>query len=125
MRFRSLLVATLIVSLLAASPAWAQQHVVNRADLRQSMVDKAASDAAKRDVIRDVLRHDAARDVADRYNLDLSQAERAIATLDGEQLESLAASAQLVDTELAGEQTYITISLTVLLLIVIIVLLID
>ena len=125
MPFRSLLVATLIVSLLAASPAWAQQSVVSQADLRQAMTDKAAADAASRDLIRSVLRHDAARAVADRYQLDLSRAEQAVATLDGEQLAAMASSATLIDKELSGEATYVTISLTALLLIVILILLID
>lgn len=125
MPFRSLLVATLIVSLLAASPAWAQQSVVSQADLRQAMTDKAAADAASRDLIRAVLRHDAARAVADRYQLDLSHAEQAVATLDGEQLAAMASSAAFIDKELSGEATYVTISLTALLLIVILILLID
>ena len=125
MRFRSLLAVTLIVSLLSVSPAWAQQHVVSRADLRASMTDKAADDEAKRDVLRAVLRHEAARELADRYELDLTRAERAVATLDGQELAALASSATLVDKDLSGEATTVTLSLTALLLIIIIILLID
>lgn len=125
MRIRSCLVAALIVSLLSASPALAQQRVVSRADLRAAMVDKATTEESQRDTLRAVLRHEAARDVAARYDLDLTRADRAIATLDGQQLASLAASAAFVNDELSGEATTVTLSLTALLLIIIIILLID
>ena len=126
MRFRAHLIGILAISLLlATSPARAQQHVISGADLQQAMVDKAAADAASRDLVRSVLRHDAARDLAERLSLDLTRAERAAATLSGEELAALAATAHAVQNELSGEQTYVTISLTALLLIIIILLLID
>jgi hypothetical protein len=125
MRFRIQLIGLLIVSLLAASPAWAQQHVVSQSDLQQAMIDKAASDAASRELVLSVLRHEAARDVAERMSLDLTRAEQAVATLDGEQLAAVAASAQVVDAELSGEATYVTLSLTALLLIIIIIILVT
>ena len=126
MRFRGHLIGLLIGALLlATSPARAQQHVISGADLQQAMVDKAEAERANRDLVRSVLRHDGARQVADRFSLDLTRAEQAVATLDGEELAAVAATAQTVESELAGEQTYVTISLTALLLIIIILLLID
>jgi hypothetical protein len=125
MRFRAHVIGLVIGSLLlAASPSWAQQHVISGADLEQAMIDKAAADAASRDLVRSVLDHDAARNLAERMSLDLTRAERAVATLEGEELAALAATAQAVDTELSGEAQYVTISVTALLLIIIIVLLI-
>jgi hypothetical protein len=60
-------IGVLIVSLLlAASPVRAQQHVISAADLEQAMVDKAAADAASRDLVRFVLRHDMARAAAEQ-----------------------------------------------------------
>jgi hypothetical protein len=123
MRSRVPVIALIILSLLAASPAWAQQHVTSPSDLRAAMLDKAAADDARRQLVRAVLRHDLAQQVADRFALDLTQAERAVATLDGEELASVAASARFVDAHLSGEASTITISLTTLLLVIIIIIL--
>jgi hypothetical protein len=125
MRFRVHVIGVLVVSLLlAASPVRAQQHVISAADLQQAMVDKAAADEASRDLVRSVLRHDVARSVAERLSLDLTRAEQAVATLEGEELAAVAATAETVDRELSGEQQYVTISLTALLIIIILILLI-
>jgi len=112
-----------ILALLAASPAWARQHVTGTADLRAAMLEKAAADEANRQLVRSVLRHDLAQLVADRLALDLTRAERAVATLEGEELVSVAASARVVDVQLSGEASTITISLTTLLLVIIIIIL--
>jgi hypothetical protein len=89
MRFRSHLVGLLVVSLLlATSPAQAQQHVISSSDLQQSMIEKAAADASSRELVASVLRHESARDVAARLSLDLTKAQQAVATLDGEELAS-------------------------------------
>ena len=126
MQVRGHLIGLLIVALLlATSPARAQQHVISSADLQQAMMDKAAADAANRDLVRSVLRLEGAREVAARFGLDVTRAEQAVATLDGDELTAVAATAQTVENELAGEQTYVTISLTALLLIIILILLID
>ena len=126
MRFRAPLIGILVIALLAAtSPARAQQHVISSAGLQQAMLAKAEADEASRDLVRSVLRHESAKAVAERLSLDLTQAEQAVAALDGDELAAVAATAQAVDTELSGEQTYVTISLTALLLIIIILLLID
>lgn len=123
MRSRVPVIVLMILALLAASPAWAQQHVTGTSDLRAAMLDKAAADDANRQVIRAVLRHDLAQQVADRFALDLTEAERAAATLEGEELASVAASARVVDAQLSGEANTITISLTTLLLVIIIIVL--
>jgi len=123
MRCRHLTIVVLIVSLLAATPGWAQQSVVTRADLNAAMAGKTAQEDADRALVRSVLRDERVRQVAENLSLDITRAEEAVATLSGDDLETAAASARAIQQDLAGAASTVTISLTVALLIIIIIIL--
>jgi hypothetical protein len=124
MTARTVVALTLILSFLSMSPAWAQQSVISPGDLRAAMAEKAEADEARRSQVLDVLQHESIRDLAASIGVDLSTAESAVATLDGQDLAAAATSANLIQNALAGEASTVTISLTTLLLIIIIVLLV-
>jgi hypothetical protein len=124
MTARTVVALTLILSFLSMSPAWAQQSVISPGDLRAAMAEKAEADEARRSQVLDVLQHESLRDLAASIGVDLSTAESAVATLDGQDLAAAATSANLIQNALAGEASTVTISLTTLLLIIIIVLLV-
>ena len=125
MRQRSAIVVLLIVSLLTASPAWAQQGVVTPADLRAAMAEKAALDDARRDLVVSVLRDEQVRQLAASLSLDLTRAEQAVAMLADDELEAAAETARAlqIQTDLAGGASTVTLSVTTLLLIIIIIIL--
>jgi RecG-like helicase len=112
-----------MTALLFASPAWAQQRVVTSVDLRTAMAEKAARDAERRELVVSVLRDEEVRQLAARLSLDLTRAERAVATLSDEDLAAAAETARVMQQDLAGEGHTVTISITTLLLIIIIIIL--
>ena len=123
MRNRSSIVAMLTACLLSASPMSAQQSVLKPADLRAAMVEKAATDAARRDLVVSVLRDEEVQQIARDLSLDLTRAEQAVSTLSDKDLEAAAAAAGALQKDLTGEADSVTISITTLLLLVIIVIL--
>jgi CHASE3 domain sensor protein len=82
------------------------------------------ADAAARNTIKELLARDEVREVAGRAGLDLKRANAAVDTLEGTELQEMAARAATADAALAGGKNItITISLVALLLIIIIVIL--
>jgi hypothetical protein len=124
-RVRALITWLTVGALLVASPAWAQQHVVDSTILQQAIAAERDADAANRQVIERVLARPDVQVVAGKLGLDIKDARTAIAGLSGEELAAVAQSAQAAEADLAGGQSRtVTISLTTLLLIIIIVILI-
>jgi len=76
-------------------------------------VSGAAADRA--DVLR-VLENPAVKETAARAGIDLRQAASAVATIDSQQLGALAAQARQAEQALAGGQSKITISTTVIII---------
>lgn len=113
----------LLPVMLAASPAFAAQHVVDAAALQRALAARNAAEEAQRAEVRRVLDRDEVRALAARMGLDLADARSAVGTLSGVQLAQAAERAQAVDVALAGGATTVVISLTTLLLILIIVIL--
>jgi len=109
---------------LQAVPARAEQGVVGTADLDQALRARVASESASRDTIKQLLARDEVREVAGRAGLDLKRANAAVDTLQGSELQQMAARAAAADVALAGGRNgTITISFVALLLIIIIVIL--
>ena len=79
----------------------------------QQHVSSAATDRA--DVLR-VLEHPAVKEVASQVGIDLRRAASAIATVDGQQLEALATQARQAEQALAGGQSRVIISTTVIII---------
>jgi hypothetical protein len=84
-------------------------------------VSGIASDRA--DVLR-VLEHPAVKEVASRAGIDLRRAASAVSAVDGEQLASLAAQARQAEQALAGGQSRVTISTTVIIIALLVLILI-
>jgi protein-disulfide isomerase-like protein with CxxC motif len=113
----------LLPVMLAASPAFAAQRVVDAAALQRALAAQSAAEEAQRAEVRRVLDRTEVQELAARMGLDLADARSAVATLSGVQLAQAAERAQAVDVAIAGGQATIVISLTTLLLILIIVIL--
>jgi hypothetical protein len=102
-----------------------QLHVVDQSAIEQALAERAAETSAKRQAIRTALEQPDVVRVANQLGLDVARAEAAVATLDGAELNQLAAQAQAVNDELAGGQTirmnvfWIIIGLLVLILIIV------
>ena len=122
---RALITWLTVGALLVASPAWAQQHVVDSAVMQDAIARQSAVDAANRRVVERVLARPDVQVVAARLGLDIKDARTAIAGISGDELAAVAQTAWAADTDLAGGQNpTITISVVVLLLIIIIVILV-
>ncbi len=113
----------LLPVMLAASPAFAAQRVVDAAALQRALAAQSAAEEATRADVRRVLDRAEVQALAARMGLDLGDARSAVATLSGVQLAQAAERAQAVDVALAGGAATVVISLTSLLLILIIVIL--
>ena len=115
----------LLPAFLISTPAFAQQsRVVDAALMNQALANKAASETAQRDLVRRVLDRSDAREVAANLGLSVAQANSAVDTLSGSELNTLAQHAAAVEANaLAGGANTIVISVTTLLLVLIIVIL--
>ncbi len=116
----------LVVLLVAPGPALAAQAVsgvVTPLELDASLQSRLDSDAAARRSLQALLLREDVRSLAAGYGLEARRAADAVATLQGEELRSLAQQAAAIDAQLAGGDPYIRISLIAALLIVIIIIL--
>ena len=100
-------VLALLFTLAIGLPVSAQQHVADQATLDQVVADHVRQKADDREAIRRVLK------IA---GLDLKRAETAVATLDDAEVSLLAAQARAVNDALAGGQSTVTISTTVIII---------
>jgi hypothetical protein len=74
-----------------------------------------AATEAERDRVLHLLRRSDVRTLAGDVGLDLRRAESAVSTLEGQELTQLATQAQRVEGALAGGQSNVTISTTMLI----------
>ncbi len=99
---------------------------VSQAQLDEALATKLRSEDAARDTLRQLLQRQDVRELAKGYGLDARQAEAAVGTLQGEELQRLAAQAAAVNAQLAGgDEVVVRMSLVALLLVVIIVILLT
>jgi hypothetical protein len=123
------LACLLIAAPLLALPAGVsaqQAHVTDRASLDRAVAERGRTSSTERESIQRLLDRPEVRDVAERYNLDISRVQAGAATLHGPDLERVAAQARAVESAfVAGDTiTITTTTLIILLLLVIIVILI-
>ena len=110
-------VLTLLAAVVIPFPVAAQErHVVDETMLDQAVADHVRQTADEREAIRRVLANEEVRKLAEGVGLDLTRAEAAIATLDETELGPVAAQAQAVNDALAGGQSSVTISTTVIII---------
>jgi hypothetical protein len=116
--------ALLLCFMIVAGPARAQQ-IVPQGAIDQALTEKAADTAGKRQAIKSALAQPEVQRIAKSLGLDIVRAEASVGTLDGADLDRIAAQAQLVNEEVAGGQTvrlnllWIIIGLLVLLIILV------
>lgn len=119
----SALTLALVVSLVTASGLIGQEsHVVDRAELDRATAERTVAEDARRDAIRSILQRPEVRSVAETHGLDITRAEDAVATLEGEALAGAFQQAQRIDEALAGGADAVVISTTTLIIALLIVL---
>jgi hypothetical protein len=117
----SLLAMVAPVALAADDP----KSIVSQADLNAALSKRVNDTQAARDTVKNLLRRDDVRALAEGYGLDARRAETAVDTLQGGELQALATQAAQLDAQLAGGDVVISVSLIALLLIIIIVILLT
>lgn len=126
MQFAQKTLAIVLSLVFMVGSAGAQQsHVVDPGSIDRALAGRAEDTAAKHQSIRTALQQREVRRIADRVGLDIARAEAASATLDGAELDQLAAQARLVNEAIAGGQTvtlnllWVIIGLLILLIILV------
>lgn len=98
-------------------PAHAQtSHAARQSALDAAVQDHVAASAADRETVLRLLERPEVQAIAGDIGLDLRRAETAVSTLDGQQLTDLAAQARQAEQALAGGQSSITISTTLIII---------
>jgi hypothetical protein len=107
-----------LFSLVALAPRANAQtsHAAPPSAIDAALQEKVSGTSADREVVLRLLDRSEVKELAGDVGLDLRRAHDAIATLDGQELTELAAQARQVDESLAGGQSRITISTTLLII---------
>jgi hypothetical protein len=117
MRSFVLSLAVLLTLTAAASPVAAQtSHAAPQSALDAALQQHARTVDADRETVRRLLERREVRDLADGMGLDLRRADAAVAALGAEELATLAAQARQAEAGLAGGQSSITISTTLIII---------
>lgn len=116
MRTSVSILAILLTVLTAVPRVHAQSHAATSSAIDAALQQHVSSTAADRaDVLR-VLEHSAVQEVAGQVGVDLRRAASAVATLDGQELATLAAQARQAEQALAGGQSRVVISTTMIII---------
>lgn len=106
-------------------PVHAQSsHAAPVSSLENAVLEHAATAESDRDVVLRVLVRPDVVALAGDLGIDLRRAENAIRTLDGDQLTGLAAQARQAEQDLAGGQSRVTISTTLIIIALLVIILI-
>jgi hypothetical protein len=116
MRQSTSILAILLMVVTLAPRAHAQSSVASQAMLDAAVQQHVATTEANRAAVLRVLEHPDVKAVAGRVGVDLRTAAQAIATLDGQELQTLTAQANQVDEALAGGQSRVVISTTLIII---------
>jgi hypothetical protein len=119
-------VLVILLSLVVAVPRLQAQtpHAASQSAIDAALQQHVATAAADRADLLRVLSNPEVKAVADKAGLDLRRATTAVASLDGQELTQLAAQARQVDQALAGGQSKITISTTMIIIALLVLILI-
>ena len=117
MRLFVSLVAVLLVVTAAVPRLQAQTvHSAPQAALDAAVQQHIDAAAADREAVQRVLEHSDVKAIAGRAGIDLRRATAAVSTLQGDDLARVAAQARQVETSLAGGQSKITVSTTLIII---------
>jgi len=123
MRTPTTILAILLVLVTAVPRAHAQSATASQAVLDAAVQQHVASTEAERSAVLRVLAQPEVKAVTGRVGVDVTKAEQAISTLDGEELHALSAQAAQVEQSLAG-QGNVTISTTMIIIALLVIILI-
>ena len=116
MRKSTSIVAILLMAVTLAPRVQAQTGVASQALLDAAVQQHVATTEANRATVLRVLDHPDVKAVAGRLGVDLRTAADAVSTLDGQDLQTLTAQANQVDEVLAGGQSKVVLSTTVIII---------
>jgi hypothetical protein len=117
----------ILIALFVVSPAPAQEtHAAPQAALDAALQQHADTDtsAADREMIQRLLDREDVKAIAGQAGLDLRRAQSAVATLEGTDLAEVAVQARQAEQALAGGQSRITISTTLIIIALLVIILI-
>ena len=122
--FRRILCGTLAV-MLSAPAAWAQQtHVINQSALDQAVQQRVSQDQADRDAIRTFLQNPQVKSVVAKAGWSVAKAEKAVSTLQGDELRQAASQARTVNQDLAGGATVVITTTTIIIILLVVIIII-
>ena len=112
---RSLLPVALAI-LVAVPRVSAQVHVAGQQALDAAVQQHVSATDQDRETVRLFLQRSEVRAIAGKYGVDIRRAESAVAAMQAADLASVAAQARQADEALAGGQSKITISTTMIII---------
>ena len=122
---RRLLVAPLILLILTAAPALAdQRHLVDSSQLAATVGEHVAQQDADRAALREALGRTEVKNVAATLGVDLTRAAAAVDTMSGTDLSRAADAARQVNHQLVGGASTVVISTTTIIIVLLVVILI-
>ena len=125
MRTTVSIVAILLMVFTAMPRLHAQSsHAASQSALDAAVSEHVVSASAEREAILRVLGRSEVKSVAAKAGIDLRRATGAVATLDGEDLARVASEARQVEQALAGGQSRIVISTTLVIIALLVLILI-
>lgn len=116
--------AVCLMVLIAAPVARAQQHVVDKSALEQTIKNRVAEQDDDREAIKALLQRADVKRIADKAGLSLAKAEAAVSTLQGDELRDLAKQARQAQNDLSGGASTVVISTTTIIIVLLLVILI-
>lgn len=117
MRMLTSIVVVVFLLVAVVPPVNAQtSHAAPPSALDAAVQEHVASTAADREAVVRLLARPEVRAVAGDLGIDLRRAESAVATLEGRTLTELAGQARQVEQALAGGQSRVTISTTLIII---------
>ena len=122
---RRVLVAPLILLMMMASPAFAdQRHAVDPSQLAAAVGQHVAKQDADRAALREALARPEVQSVAANLGVDLTRASAAVETLAGSDLTRAADAARQVNQQFVGGASTVVISTTTIIIVLLLILLI-
>jgi len=110
-------VAVLLCVLVAVPSSYAQsQHVASQAALDAAVQQQVRAVDRDRETVRLFLQRDDVKAVAGNAGLDIGRADSAVAAMSPSELASLAEQARQAEQSLAGGQSSVTISTTMIII---------
>lgn len=109
-------VAVVLSVLMAAPPAFAQDHVAGQQILDAAVQQHVRSIDQDRETVQQFLQRSDVTAIAGKYGIDIRRAESAVATMNPSDLASVARQARQANEALAGGASTVTISTTAIII---------